>query len=53
MPAQPAVPADNLQSRHFEWDKVVGQFSKWHPSDREQMAYFRDAHDFLINKLME
>jgi len=49
---QPSNQAPITNSK-FEWERVVGQFSEWHPSDRQHMAYFRDAHEFLITKLVE
>jgi hypothetical protein len=44
MPVQSNVPNGNPQNQNFEWNNVIHQFSDWHPSDRQQMAYFRDAH---------
>lgn len=46
-------PPRNQNNNRFDWDKIVDEFSNWHPSNESQLAYFRDAHEYLINKLME
>lgn len=50
----PQQPPQNMPSQppRFEWDKVVSEFSNWHPANEAELTYFRDAHEFLINRLM-
>lgn len=32
---------------------MVQEFSNWHPANESELTYFKDAHEFLINRLME